>query len=95
MKRAFWIGGAVGLVVPYLLFVPIEILPSRLWYVVMPASLAASTLYDALHMGSPASLPTWEKILCMIVNFGGNFLIYGLLAYAIWRFRSRRPLAQD
>ncbi|MEI9967630.1 MAG: hypothetical protein WDM87_03005 [Terracidiphilus sp.] len=95
MKRAFWIGGAVGLVVQYLLFIPIQILPSRLWYVLMPAGLAESTLYIALHRGIPVPLPIWEKILCLIVGFGGDFLIYGLLACAVWRFRSRQPVAQD
>jgi hypothetical protein len=95
MKRAFWIGGAIGLLIPYLLFFPIQILPSRLWYFFMPAGLAASTLYIALHHGSPAPLPVWEKTLCMIVNFGGNFLIYGLIASAYWRFRSRRLVSED
>jgi hypothetical protein len=95
MKRAFWIGGLVGLVMPFLIYFPDQIIPTRLWFVLEPAALAASTLWDVLHMGSPAPLPTWEKILCQIVAFGGNFLIYGLLACAIWRFRSPRPVAED
>lgn len=95
MKRAFWIGGLLGVVMPFLFYFPDQIVPTRLWYVFMPAGLAASTLWDVLHRGNPAPLPVWEKVLCMIVNFGGNFLIYGLVASAYWRFRPRRAVAQD
>jgi hypothetical protein len=95
MKRAFWIGGVIGLVMPFLLFFPIKILPSRLWWVLSPGGFAETTLYIALHQGSPAPLPAWEKVLCIIVGFGGNFLIYGLVASAYWRYRSRRPAAED
>ncbi|HEY1803592.1 MAG TPA: hypothetical protein VGG45_03855 [Terracidiphilus sp.] len=94
MKRAFWIGGVVGLVMPLVLFFPDQILPSRLWYALTPGSFAGSTLYISLHRGNPAPLPIWEKSLCLIVVGAGNFLVYGLATYAYWRFRSRRSVAE-
>jgi hypothetical protein len=77
-SRAFWVGGAIGLAMPFLILVPDQIFPTRLYYILWPAGLVASSLHTAFH--AFFSRFRWADVVVPVVGYGGNFLIYALLA---------------
>jgi hypothetical protein len=77
-SRAFWVGGAIGLAMPFLILIPDQIFPTRLYYILWPAGLVASSLHTAFH--AFFSRFRWADVVVSVVGYGGNFLVFALLA---------------
>jgi hypothetical protein len=85
MKSWFWTGALIGLVMPFLIIIPDQLLPTRLWLILWPAGTAGMAMH---RFGQTL----WIRLAILAVMYVGNAVIYGLVACGLKSLRSSEPI---
>jgi hypothetical protein len=77
-KRTFWVWALIGFVMPFVIALIDQILPTQALLVLWPAGF----VLRAMHRAWPLM---WARVALLVLAYAGNAAIYGCLALAFRR----------